>query len=309
MKLIVQIPCHNEEKTLPDVIKNIPEEIEGIDIIEIMVIDDGSTDKTSDIAKELGVHHIFKNNMKKGLAYSFYRGMTESINLGADIIINTDGDNQYCSEDIELLVKPILQNDFDIVIGDRGGMNNEHFSLFKRSLQVLGSRLISKLTKLEVKDAVSGFRAITKSAAKRINILSEFSYTIEMLVQASSKKMKVTSVPIRTNEKTRESRLFKNIPQFLFFSITTLLRMYTMYKPLKVYTVISFLSISIGLVPIFRFLFFYFTSTGEGHIQSLILGTTLLNLGVFTLLIGLLADLVSFNRKLIEKSIEDNDKR
>lgn len=309
MKLIVQIPCHNEEKTLSSVINSIPKKIDGIDIIETMIIDDGSTDKTSDVAKKLGVNHILVNNVNKGLAYSFHRGMNECVKLNADIIVNTDGDNQYCSKDISLLVKPIINDNVDIVIGDRGGMKNEHFSFFKRILQVFGSKVISKITKVNVNDAVSGFRAISREAAKSINIVSEFSYTIEMLVQASSKKLKVTSVPIRTNTKTRESRLFKNIPQFLFFSVTTLLRMYTMYKPLKVYTTLGLLSIVVGLIPVFRFLYFYFTSTGEGHIQSLILGTTLLNLGVFTLLIGLLADLVSFNRKLIEKLMEKSDER
>ncbi|WP_299144040.1 glycosyltransferase family 2 protein [uncultured Vibrio sp.] len=206
MKLIIQIPCFNEANNLESVIDDLPSKISGIDNIEILVIDDGSTDGTVALAKRLGVQHIVSSNKNKGLAYTFHLGLEACIKHKADIIVNTDGDNQYNGLDIPKLVEPILANRADIVVGDRGGYNNKHFSFFKRTLQVFGSYIISKATGLDVKDSVSGFRAISRSAAQQINIVSEFSYTIEMLIQASAKKLNVISIPIRTNKKTRESR-------------------------------------------------------------------------------------------------------
>lgn len=235
MKLIIQIPCYNEASNLESVISDIPAKVPGIDEIEILVIDDGSTDGTVALAQRLGIQHIVSNNKNKGLAYTFHFGLEACIKHKADIIVNTDGDNQYNGLDIPKLVEPILANRADIVVGDRGGYDNKHFSFFKRTLQVFGSYIISKATGLDVKDSVSGFRAISRSAAQQINIVSEFSYTIEMLIQASAKKLSVVSVPIRTNKKTRESRLFSSIPHFLRMSISTLLRIYTMYKPLRVF--------------------------------------------------------------------------
>lgn len=301
MKLIVQIPCYNEADNLPEVLNSIPKEIEGISSVEVLVIDDGSSDGTSALAKELGVEHIIRSKGNRGLAKAFHTGLEESLRLGADIIVNTDGDNQYQGEYIRSLVSPVLQGDADIVVGDRGGYSNEHFSFSKRTLQVFGSYVIAKITGLDIKDAVSGFRAMSRQAAQQINIVSDFSYTIEMLIQASVKRLRVVSVPVRTNGKTRESRLFNSIPQFLQMSVTTLLRMYTMYRPLRVFFVIGVITMSIGLFPIFRFLYLFFTGAGEGHIQSLILGSTLFMLGFITLLIGVVADLVNFNRKLMEK--------
>ncbi len=301
MKLIIQIPCYNEANNLESVIDDLPSKISGIDNIEILVIDDGSTDGTVALAKRLGVQHIVSSNKNKGLAYTFHLGLEACIKHKADIIVNTDGDNQYNGLDIPKLVEPILANRVDIVVGDRGGYDNKHFSFFKRTLQVFGSYIISKATGLDVKDSVSGFRAISRSAAQQINIVSEFSYTIEMLIQASAKKLNVISIPIRTNKKTRESRLFSSIPHFLRMSISTLIRIYTMYKPLRVFFVVGSIMTVVGLIPIVRFLYFFMIGSGDGHIQSLLLGSTLLILGFLTLIVGFVADLVSFNRKLMEK--------
>lgn len=303
MKLIVQIPCFNEEENLPSVVRDIPKEIPGIDVIEILIVDDGSTDRTIEVAREIGVHHIIENGTNKGLARTFHHGIEECIKRGADIIVNTDGDNQYAGADIAKLVQPVLAGEAEIVVGDRGGFDNPHFSFFKRSLQVLGSTVIRKATGLDITDAVSGFRAISRNAAQQLNIVSDFSYTIEMLVQASAKRMAVKSIPIGTNEKTRDSRLFKSIPQFLQMSVSTLLRMYTMYKPLKVFLMVGAISILIGLAPIGRFVYYYMMGDGGGHVQSLVLGSTLLTLGAIAVLIGVVADLINFNRKLMEKML------
>ncbi|NMH64852.1 glycosyltransferase family 2 protein [Shewanella salipaludis] len=303
MKLIVQIPCYNEAANLTSVIEAIPRRIPGIDSIETLVIDDGSTDGTAEVARKAGVQHIIVNTGNKGLARSFHTGIETCLHLGADIIVNTDGDNQYCGEDIARLVQPVLGGRADIVVGDRGGYRNPHFSFFKRSLQVLGSFIIRKALALDIADAVSGFRAISRTAAQQLNIVSDFSYTIEMLVQASAKRLSVQSVPIRTNGKLRASRLFRNIPQFLYLSCSTLVRIYTMYRPLRVFFSLGLLAVIIGGVPIIRFLYFYFQGMGDGHVQSLILGGTLLVLGFIILLIGLVADLINFNRKLMEKML------
>ncbi|MFQ3192715.1 MAG: glycosyltransferase involved in cell wall biosynthesis, partial [Paraglaciecola sp.] len=296
MKLIVQIPCFNEEATLPATFNDIPKQIDGVDVVEILIIDDGSTDKTIEVAKALGVHHIVINKNNRGLARTFRTGLNECLKLGADIIVNTDGDNQYAGWDIPKLIQPILDGKADVVVGDRNTAKVAHFSPFKKFLQRLGSFVVKTLSGVQVPDAVSGFRAYSRDAALQLNIVSPFSYTIEALIQAGKKHMAVTSVPVETNAKTRESRLFSSIPKFIERQLTTIVRMYAMYQPLKVFFFIGLTLSILGAIPILRFLYFYFTGDGEGHIQSLILGGVFTILGFISFLIALLADLMNFNR-------------
>lgn len=304
MKLLVQIPCYNEETTLPATIADIPRQIAGVDTIEILVIDDGSTDRTSDVARELGVEHVIRNKANMGLARSFRRGLDRCLALGADVIVNTDADNQYCGADIEKLVQPILEGRVDVVVGDRQTSQIQHFSPHKKLLQRFGSLVVRKFSGVDVPDAVSGFRAISREAALRLNIVSPFSYTIEMLIQVGKKGMAFTSVPIRTNAKTRDSRLFKNVFTFIERSATTLLRMYSMYQPLRVFTMLGLIVAFVGLVPMLRFLYYYLFVSGTGKIQSLVIGSALLTIGALTFFLGLLADLINHNRALVEMVLE-----
>ena len=303
MKLIVQIPCYNEETTLPQTVRDIPRQIEGVEQVEILIIDDGSKDQTIEAAKKAGVDHIVKNISNKGLARTFLAGLDASLRLGADIIVNTDGDNQYKGQDIPKLIDPILKGKADIVIGDRQTDKIHHFSSTKKKLQKLGSFVVRILSKTDVPDAVSGFRAFSREAAMQMNIVSGFSYTIETIIQAGKKNLVVTNVPIGTNPKTRESRLFQSIPKFLEHSLTTMIRMYTMYQPLKVFFYIGCLCFLGGLIPSIRFLFYYFMGQGGGHIQSLILSAILFIIGFQVFMIGLVADVISCNRKLIEETL------
>ncbi len=304
MKLIVQIPCHNEEATLPQTVADIPRLMPGIDQVEILIIDDCSTDRTVEVARTIGVDHIIQNRAKRGLAGAFRVGIDACLRNGADIIVNTDGDNQYAGADIPKLIQPILQGAADIVVGDRQTSAITDFSATKRLLQSVGSAVIRRFSGVDVPDAVSGFRAMSRDAALQINIVSPFSYTIEMLVQAGKKNIAVASVPVGTNPKTRESRLFTSIPKFLERSVTTLLRVYTMYQPLKVFLAIGIVMSLIGLAPIVRFLFYYLSGDGAGHIQSLVIGGALLIMGLMTFLAGLVADLISHNRQLVEMTLE-----
>lgn len=304
MKLIVQIPCFNEETTLLQTVADIPRRIEGIDEIEILVIDDGSTDATVEVARALGVHHIVRQTRNRGLAHAFRTGLDAALKAGADIIVNTDGDNQYAGADISRLVQPILEGRADIVIGDRRTAAVAHFSPLKRKLQALGSAVVRRLSATDVPDAVSGFRAISREAALHLNIVSSFSYTVEMLIQAGRKRMAIVSVPVATNKVERPSRLFRSIPHFIQRSVATMLRIYAMYQPLKVFATLGVLLAVLGAIPILRFLWFYFAGNGEGHIQSLVLGGTLVIIAFLSLLIGLVADLIGFNRQLIETTLE-----
>jgi glycosyltransferase involved in cell wall biosynthesis len=303
MKLIIQIPCYNEEETLPQTVRDIPRQIDGIDEVEILVIDDGSTDKTIEVAKEAEVDHIVKNTCNKGLARTFLVGLDASLRLGADIIVNTDGDNQYKGEDIPKLIAPILKGEADIVIGDRQTDKIPHFSSTKKKLQKFGSFVVRILSKTDVPDVVSGFRAFSREAAMQTNIVSAFSYTIETVIQAGKKNLAVANVPVGTNPKTRESRLFQSIPKFLEHSLTTMIRTYAMYKPLRLFFYIGCLCVFGGLIPSIRFLFYYLIGEGSGHIQSLILAAILFIIGFQVFMIGLVADVISFNRKLIEETL------
>ena len=304
MKLIVQIPCFNEEATLPQTLADIPRQIEGVDEVEILIVDDGSTDRTVPLALQLGVDHIVRHTNNKGLARAFRSGIEACLTLGADIIVNTDGDNQYAGKDIPKLIRPILESSADIVIGDRQTGHMPHFSATKKRLQWLGSAMVRFLSGTATPDAVSGFRAISREAALQLNIVSPFSYTIEMLIQAGRKQLAVATVPIETNAPTRQSRLFKSIPDFVHRSGSTMLRMYSMYQPLKTFLLIGGVVSLLGLMPIARFLYYYAIGAGQGHIQSLVLGGVLVIIGLTTFLIGLIADLIGFNRQLIEMTLE-----
>jgi glycosyltransferase involved in cell wall biosynthesis len=304
MKLIIQIPCYNEEATLPATVADLPRHIDGIDTVEILIIDDGSTDRTVEVARDLGVDHIVRNKNNRGLARTFRAGVDACLRLGADIIVNTDGDNQYAGGDIPLLIAPIVSGEADVVVGDRQTHDVEHFSSAKKLLQRFGSAIVRQLSETDIPDAVSGFRAFSRDAALQFNIISPFSYTIEMLIQSGKKHMAVKAVPIRTNAKTRESRLFGSIPKFIERSLTTMVRMYAMYQPLRVFFYIGTVLCLIGVLPILRFVYYYFTEGGAGKIQSLLLGGVLLILGAVSYLIGLVADLISHNRQLIEMTLE-----
>jgi glycosyltransferase involved in cell wall biosynthesis len=304
VKLIVQIPCLNEEATLPETVRNIPRQIEGVDRVEILVIDDGSNDRTSEVARSLGVDHIVRNKHNMGLAKTFRRGLDTALALGADIIVNTDGDNQYNGQDIPKLVAPILAGQADMVVGDRETAKIEHFSRSRRFLQWFGSAVVRRLAGIRVPDTVSGFRAFSREAAIKLNIVSNYSYTIETIIQAGKRQLEVESVPIRINPKTRESRLFKNVPHFIRNSLVTMIRVYAMYQPLRMFFYIGSILAILGLIPILRFLFYYITGSGMGHIQSLVIGGVLLMMGFLAYLVGLVADLISFNRQLLEMTLK-----
>jgi glycosyltransferase involved in cell wall biosynthesis len=304
MKVIVQIPCFNEESTLPQTLADIPRHIDGVGRVEVLVIDDGSTDATSDVARRHGADHVVRHARNQGLGRAFRTGLDTCLQLGADIIVNTDADNQYAGSAIPDLIRPILEGRAEIVVGDRRTSEIAHFSPGKKRLQKLGSFVVRELSGTRVPDAVSGFRALSRGAAFKLNVVSSFSYTIEMLIQAGKDRMAVSSVPVAVNPKTRESRLFRSVPQFLVQSLVTMVRTYTMYKPLRVFTFLGALLALGGLLPVARFLFFYFQGQGGGHVQSLILGGVLVVVGVVTLLIGVVADLISFNRALLEILLE-----
>lgn len=304
MKLIVQIPCYNEEHTLPQTVADIPRQIEGVDQVEILIIDDGSSDRTVEVARDLGVEHIVRNKRNLGLARSFRNGIDAGLRLGADIIVNTDGDNQYCGEDIPKLLGPILRGEADIVIGDRQTDKIAHFSPAKKFLQWFGSGVVRKLAGIWVPDTVSGFRAFSREAAIRLNIVSPFSYTIETVIQAGKRQLTVASVPIRTNPKTRDSRLFKSIPHFIQNSLGTMARMYAMYQPLLVFVYIGTALTVVGLLPVIRFVWLYLLGEGSGHIQSLVIGGVLMMMGFLAFLVGIVADLIGFNRQLLEMTLE-----
>lgn len=303
MKLIIQIPCYNEARTLPETVAALPRALPGIDVVEILVVDDGSTDETAEVATALGVHHVVRQVCNKGLARAFAAGLEASLQRGADIIVNTDADNQYCGEDIARLVEPILAGRAEIAVGDRRVADVEHFSPVKRQLQQLGSWVISQAAGTPIPDATSGFRALTREAALRTLVLSDYSYTLETLIQAGARRAAIEFVPVRTNAPTRPSRLMNNLPHYLANSATTIVRAYSLYRPLRVFLTVGLLLIGVGLVYGVRFLYFFFAGQGGGHIQSLILVAICLTVGFQIVLIGLLADLVGSNRRLLEETL------
>lgn len=300
MKLIIQIPCYNEAKTLKIALDALPRHIDGVDEIEYLIINDGSSDETEAVAREWGVNYIvhFKRNL--GLAKGFLAGIDLALRNGADIIVNTDADNQYCGEDIEKLVRPILNKEADIVIGERPIDDIEHFSHTKKKLQHFGSWVVQKASKTDIPDAPSGFRAYSKHAAMRMNVHNEYTYTLETIVQAGRNKMAITSVPIRTNPELRKSRLFHSMWGYIKKSMLTILRAFLMYKPLFVFTCIAAVFGTAGLFLSIRYLVFMFQGTGNGHIQSVILAMLFIIIAVQSFMMGLQADIISANRKLLE---------
>lgn len=300
MKLIIQIPCYNEAETLEIALNALPKHIDGIDVIEYLIINDGSKDNTVEVARNWGVNYIvnFRNN--KGLARGFMAGLDACLRNGADIIVNTDADNQYCGDDIEKLVQPILCGEAGMVVGERPIDQTEHFSPLKKKLQHLGSWVVRKASKTNIPDAPSGFRAYSRHTAMRLNVINEYTYTLETIVQAGRQKMAVTSVPIRTNAELRPSRLFNSMFGYVKKSMLTIGRALMMYKPLYCFAWLAVIFGVIGVAMVIRFLVYYFSGAGAGHIQSLILASMLIIIAAMCGVIGLLGDVISANRKLLE---------
>ncbi len=303
MKLVIQIPCFNEADNIGKTVAAIPRRIDGVDSVEILIVDDGSTDGTAEVAERLNVDHIVRHRRNRGLAAAFQSGLEAGLEAGADIIVNTDADNQYDASDLELLVAPILRGEADLVLGDRQVGSNKHFTRGKRILQRIGTRVVRHLSGLDIPDAVSGFRAISREAAMQMNIVSRFSYTTEMLIMAGQRRMAVTSVPVRTNAPTRESRLFRSVPQFIVNTGLTIARAYALYHPLRTFVLIGLLIFLLGALPVLRFLWLYLSGDGQGHLQSLVLGGVLLVIGFITLLFGIIADLIGRNRQMLETAL------
>ena len=309
-KLIIQIPCLNEEHTLKEVIENLPRKIDGIDLVEILVIDDNSTDDTANVGRTAGAEHILTLHQNNGLARAFSKGLEEAVCLGADVIVNTDGDSQYVGADVERLIAKMRESDADIVVGCRDISSNKDFSMAKKILQVFGSIFVSFLSNIKVPDTTSGFRAYSKEAALRLTVQSSFTYTLETLIQARVKGLSVETVPIRVNEKKRDSRLFSGITEYLSKSAATIVRVVIAYRPLIVFNSIALATFGTGFLLGCRFLYyFFFLSQGEGRVQSLILAALLMIIGVQSLLMGLGAYIASKNRLITEEVLYLERKR
>lgn len=300
MKLIIQIPCYNEAETLEIALNDLPKHIDGIDEIEYLIINDGSADNTVEVAKNWGVHYVVNFKRNKGLAKGFMAGLDACLRNGADIIVNTDADNQYCGADIEKLVKPILEGKSDIVIGERPIDQTEHFSPVKKKLQHFGSWVVRKASKTDIPDAPSGFRAYSRDAAMRMNVINEYTYTLETIVQAGRNKIACTSVPIRTNGELRPSRLFNSMMGYVKKSMLTIIRAFMMYRPLQFFITLGGILAAVGVAIGVRFVYYFAIGQGNGHTQSLILASMMIILGVMTGIVGLQADIIAGNRKLLE---------
>lgn len=300
MKLIIQIPCYNEAETLEIALNDLPKAIEGIDEIEYLIINDGSTDKTVEVALNWGVHYVVNFARNKGLAKGFMAGLNACLEYGADIIVNTDADNQYCGADVETIVRPILEGKADIVVGERPIDQTEHFSPLKKKLQHFGSWVVRKASKTDIPDAPSGFRAFSREAALRLNVINDYTYTLETIVQAGRNKMAIVSVPIRTNGELRPSRLFGSMFGYIKRSMLTIIRAFLMYRPLQFFATLGIILLLFGVGIGIRFLIYFASGEGAGHIQSLILASMMIILGVMTGIVGMQADIIAGNRKLLE---------
>ena len=308
MRLVVQVPCLNEEETLPLVLQSIPKQIPGIDEIIVLIIDDGSTDRTVEVARQHGVTHFVSHARNRGLGRSFHDGVQRALELGADIVVNTDGDNQYPQERITDLVQPIIRGEADIVIADRQVHLVEHFSRFKVMLQKFGSMIVNRAAGTDLPDAASGFRAYSRESIMLLNTITRFSYCMETIIQAGVKKLKIASVPIITNPKTRESRLFKSMRQHVLKSAGAIIRAYIMYKPYVIFSALAAFFGVLGLIPFIRFAVLQFGRNPGSHLQSLLVGAVLLMMSFMSVIIGIISDLIRTNRMLIEDTLEHTKK-
>ncbi|MCX7512890.1 glycosyltransferase family 2 protein [Frateuria hangzhouensis] len=301
MKLIIQIPCLNEAETLAVALADLPREVEGFDTVEWLIIDDGSSDGTADVARQHGVDHVIRHPVNRGLAVGFMSGLDAGLRLGADVIVNTDADNQYCAADIPRLTSPILAQEADIVIGARPIEQTEHFSWIKKKLQRLGSWAVRVASKTDVADAPSGFRAMSRDAALRLNVFSAYTYTLETIIQAGQSNLRIASVPVRTNADLRPSRLVKSISSYVKRSLLTIFRVFVIYRPMTLFLWVGSLFMLAGAIGGLRFLYYYMADGGEGHVQSVILTSLCITLGMLLYMMGLVADLIATNRKLLER--------
>lgn len=300
MKLVIQVPCYNEEEALPGTLLCLPREVSGFDVVEWLVIDDGSTDSTVEVAKKYGVHHIVSHTRNQGLARAFATGLETSLKLGADVIVNTDADNQYDARDIPTITAPILESRAGLVIGSRPISNIKTFSWAKRLLQRIGSWVVRIASGTEVEDAPSGFRAMSRELAQKLVVFSDYTYTLETIIQAGQKNLAILSVPIRVTDSFRPSRLVKSTTHYVLRSVLTIGRIFIIYRPFRFFASIGLVSFSIGFLIGLRFLYFYLQGNGDGHLQSLLLAAVLLLIGFQTVLVAFLADLIAANRKLLE---------
>ncbi len=300
MKLIIQIPCYNEARTLPVTLKELPRRVDGFDRVEWLIINDGSTDNTIEVAKANGVDHVVSLSRNQGLARAFMAGLDACLKLGADVIVNTDADNQYNAQDIPLLVKPILDKKAELVVGIRPISEIRHFPFLKKLLQKMGSWVVRLASKTDIPDAPSGFRAMSREAALRFNVFNEYTYTLETIIQAGQKNMAIAFVPVRVNEDLRPSRLVKSIANYVKRSVLTIIRIFVVYRPFRFFLSVGAVLFSSGLIIGLKFLYHYLGGEGAGHVQSLILAAVLLGIGFQTMLVAFVADLLAVNRRLME---------